>query len=117
MLDIFNELGLVMFIFESQMVVIMVLILCGIVYVLKYIQVVMQVGIELGIYLKDVQKMVVQFVKGVVFLILNNDIYFSVEIDKVCMFGGMIIKGINELDYEGFDLVIIKVMKVCLKQK
>ena len=75
----------------------------------------MQAGIELGIYPKDAQKMVAQSVKGAASLILNNDTHPSVEIDKVCTPGGMTIKGINELDHEGFDSAIIKAMKACLK--
>ena len=90
---------------------------CGIAYVLKYIQAAMQAGIELGIYPKDAQKMVAQSVKGAASLILNNDTHPSVEIDKVCTPGGMTIKGINELDHEGFDSAIIKAMKACLKYK
>ena len=115
MLDIFNELGLAMLIPESQMAATTALTSCGIAYVLKYIQAAMQAGIELGIYPKDAQKMVAQSVKGAASLILNNDTHPSVEIDKVCTPGGMTIKGINELDHEGFDSAIIKAMKACLK--
>ena len=61
------------------------------------------------------QKIVAQSVKGAASLILNNDTHPSVEIDKVCTPGGMTIKGINELDHEGFDSAIIKAMKACLK--
>ena len=111
MLDIFNELGLAMLIPESQMAATTALTSCGIAYVLKYIQAAMQ----LGIYPKDAQKMVAQSVKGAASLILNNDTHPSVEIDKVCTPGGMTIKGINELDHEGFDSAIIKAMKACLK--
>ena len=106
MLDIFNELGLAATTALTS---------CGIAYVLKYIQAAMQAGIELGIYPKDAQKMVAQSVKGAASLILNNDTHPSVEIDKVCTPGGMTIKGINELDHEGFDSAIIKAMKACLK--
>ena len=115
MLDIFNELGLAVLIPESQMAATTALTSCGITYVLKYIQAAMQAGIELGIYPKDAQKMVAQSVKGAASLILNNDTHPSVEIDKVCTPGGMTIKGINELDHEGFDSAIIKAMKACLK--
>lgn len=115
MLDIFNELGLAILIPESQMAATTALTSCGIAYVLKYIQAAMQAGIELGIYPKDAQKMVAQSVKGAASLILNNDTHPSVEIDKVCTPGGMTIKGVNELDHEGFDSAIIKAMKACLK--
>ena len=114
-LDIFNELGLAMLIPESRMDAATALTSCGIAYVLKYIQAAMQAGIELGIYPKDAQRMVAQSVKGAASLILNNDTHPSVEIDKVCTPGGMTIKGINELDHEGFSSAVIKAMKACLK--
>ena len=115
MLDLFNELGMAILIPESQMAATTALTSCGIAYVLKYIQAAMQVGIELGIYPKDAQKMVAQSVKGAASLILNGDTHPSVEIDKVCTPGGMTIKGVNELDHEGFGSAVIKAMKACLK--
>ena len=59
--------------------------------------------------------MVAQAVKGAASWVWNHDAHPSVEIDKVCTPGGMTIKGINELDHEGFDSAIIKAMKACLK--
>ena len=44
-------------------------------------------------------------------LILNNDTHPSVEIDKVCTPGGITIKGINELEHEGFTSTVIKAIK------
>ena len=35
----------------------------------------------------------------------------SVEIDKVCTPGGITIKGINELEHEGFTSTVIKAIK------
>lgn len=116
MLDIFNEMGLAMLIPEKQMAATTALTSCGIAYVLKYIQTAMQAGIELGIYPKDAQKMVAQSVKGAASLILNNDTHPSVEIDKVTTPGGITIRGINELEHNGFSSAVIKAMKVsCVK--
>ena len=112
MLDIFNEMGLAMLIPEKQMAATTALTSCGIAYVLKYIQAAMQAGIELGVYPKDAQRMVAQSVKGAASLILNNDTHPSVEIDKVTTPGGITIRGINELDHEGFSSAIIKAMKI-----
>ena len=115
-LDIFNEMGLAMRIPEKQMAATTALTSCGIAYVLKYIQAAMQAGIELGVYPKDAQRMVAQSVKGAASLILNNDTHPSVEIDKVTTPGGITIRGINELDHEGFSSAIIKAMKIsCVK--
>ena len=116
MLDIFNEMGLAMLIPEKQMAATTALTSCGIAYVLKYIQAAMQAGIELGVYPKDAQRMVAQSVKGAASLILNNDTHPSVEIDKVTTPGGITIRGINELEHEGFTSAIIKAMKIsCVK--
>ena len=116
MLDIFNEMGLAMLIPEKQMAATTALTSCGIAYVLKYIQAAMQAGIELGVYPKDAQRMVAQSVKGAASLILNNDTHPSVEIDKVTTPGGITIRGINELEHEGFTSAVIKAMKIsCVK--
>lgn len=115
-LDIFNEMGLAMLIPEKQMAATTALTSCGIAYVLKYIQAAMQAGIEMGVYPKDAQRMVAQSVKGAASLILNNDTHPSVEIDKVTTPGGITIRGINELEHEGFSSAVIKAMKVsCVK--
>ena len=116
MVDIFNEMGLAMLIPERQMAATTALTSCGIAYVLKYIQAAMQAGIEMGVYPKDAQRMVAQSVKGAASLILNNDTHPSVEIDKVTTPGGLTIRGINELEHEGFASAVIKAMKAsCVK--
>ena len=66
---------------------------------------------ELGIYPKDGMRMVAQSLKGAAELILNNDTHPSIEIDKVCTPGGITIKGINELEHEGFTSTVIKAIK------
>lgn len=111
MVDIFNEMGLAMLIPESQMAATTALTSCGIAYVLKYIQAAMQAGIEMGVYPKDAQRMVAQSVKGAASLILNSDTHPSIEIDKVTTPGGITIRGINELEHEGFVSAVIKAMK------
>ena len=96
---------------ESQIAATTALTSCGIAYVLKYIQAAMQAGVEMGLYPKDAQRMVAQSVKGAAALILNNDTHPSVEIDKVTTPGGITIKGINELEHNGFSSAIIRAMK------
>ena len=71
----------------------------------------MQAGVEMGIYPKDGMRMVAQSVKGAAELILNSNTHPSVEIDKVCTPGGITIKGINELEHEGFTSTVIKAIK------
>lgn len=111
LLDIFNEMGLAMLIPEEKIAATTAMTSCGIAYALKYIQAAMQAGIELGIYPKDGMRMVAQSVKGAAELILNNDTHPSVEIDKVCTPGGITIRGINELEHNGFASAVIKAIK------
>ena len=84
---------------------------CGIAYVLKYIQAATQAGIEMGLRPKDAMQMIAQSLKGAAALIQNNDTHPSVEIDKVTTPGGITIKGINELEHNGFTSAVIKAMK------
>lgn len=115
MLDIFNEMGLAILVPEGKMAACTSLTSCGIAYVLKYIQAAMQAGIELGIYPKDASKMVAQSVKGAAELILQNNTHPSIEIDKVCTPGGLTIKGINQLEHDGFTSAIINAMKASMQ--
>ncbi len=113
-LDIFNEMGMALLIPESQIPATTALASCGIAFVLKYIQAAMQAGIEMGIYPKQAQMMIAQTVKGAAELLLNDpSTHPSVEIDKVTTPGGITIKGINELDHNGFTSAVIKAMKAC----
>lgn len=114
-LSIFNEMGLAMSILEKEMGAATALASCGIAYALKYIQAGMQAGIEMGIYPKDAMTMVAQSMKGAAELILNNETHPATEIDKVCTPGGITIKGINELEHNGFSSAIIKAMKASNK--
>ena len=108
-LRLFSEMGTVMLIPEDKIAA--ALTSCGIAYVLKYVQAAMQAGIEMGLRPKDAMQMIAQSLKGAAALIQNNDTHPSVEIDKVTTPGGITIKGINELEHNGFTSAIIKAMK------
>ena len=111
-LDVFSEMGLAMLIPEEKMAAATAMTSCGIAYALKYIQAAMQAGIELGVRPKDGMRMVAQSLKGAAELILANDTHPSVEIDKVCTPGGLTIKGINQLEHDGFTSALINAIKV-----
>jgi pyrroline-5-carboxylate reductase len=113
-MSFFRAFGMAMMIPEEQMPAATSLTSCGIAYVLKYIQAAMQAGIELGLKPEEAKIMVAQSVKGAAELILKNDSHPSVEIDKVTTPGGLTIKGINELEHDGFTSAIIKAMKASM---
>lgn len=115
LIDLFNEMGVAMLIPESQIAATTALTSCGIAFVLKYIQAAMQAGVEMGIYPAAARRMVAQSVKGAAELILADEsAHPSAEIDKVTTPGGLTIKGINELEHNGFTSAVIKAMKACL---
>ncbi|GAE22603.1 pyrroline-5-carboxylate reductase [Bacteroides pyogenes] len=113
-LRLFNEMGMPMIIPEEKMGAATALASCGIAYVLKYIQASMQAGIEMGLSAENAMTMIAQSAKGAAALILNNDTHPGKEIDKVTTPGGMTIKGINELEHNGFSSAVIKAMKATL---
>lgn len=111
MINIFSEMGVAMMLPEDKLAAATALASCGIAYVLKYIQAAMQAGIEMGIRPADAMELIAQSAKGAAELILNNDTHPSMEIDKVTTPGGITIKGINELEHNGFSSAVIKAMK------
>ena len=114
-LNLFNQMGMALLVPESKMAACTSLTSCGIAYVLKYIQAAMQAGVELGLYPQEAQQMVAQSVLGAATLILENQQHPAIEIDKVCTPGGLTIKGINQLEHDGFTSAVINAMKASMK--
>lgn len=114
MIRLLDTLGMTMLIGEDKMGAGMALASCGIAYVLKYFQAAMQAGIELGLKPQEAAQMVAQCAKGAAELVLNNNSHPSVEIDKVTTPGGYTIRGLNELEHNGFSSAVIKAMKASI---
>ena len=110
-IDIFNELGNTMLIEERLMGAGTALASCGIAYALRYIRAAMEGGVELGFYPKQAQEIVAHTVKGAVDLLLENKNNPETEIDKVTTPGGITIKGLNEMELNGFTSSIIRGLK------
>ena len=103
-----------MLIEEKQFACATALTSCGIAYVFKYVQAAMQAGVEGGLRPKEAQRMLAQTLKGAAELLLKEESHPSVEIDKVTTPGGITIKGVNELEHNGFSSAIIKAIKASL---
>lgn len=110
--DLFNEMGLSIFIREEQIAAGTALASCGIAFVLKYVQAAMQAGVEMGLSAKASKQMVAQTLSGAAALLLNNDAHPAIEIEKVTTPGGITIKGLNELEHAGFPDAVIRAFKV-----
>ena len=111
-LDLFTRFGASVLIGEEKMAAATSISSCGIAYLFKYIQAAMQAGIELGLTPAEAKKMAAQAAIGAGEIILSDEnSHPSAEIDKVTTPGGLTIKGINELDKQGFSSAIIEAIK------
>jgi pyrroline-5-carboxylate reductase len=106
--SIFDELGQTFIVPESQINAFMSLSSCGIAYAFRYICAAMEGGVEMGIYPEVAKEVVMQTLKGAVKLLEENKSHPEVEIDKVTTPGGITIKGLNEMEANGFTNAVIK---------
>ena len=113
-LEIFNDLGKSFLVPESQLNAMMSLSSCGIAYAFRYIRAAMEGGVEMGIYPNVAKEVVLQTLRGAIDLIETNDSHPEVEIDKVTTPGGITIKGLNEMEANGFTNSVIKGLKASL---
>ena len=75
----------------------------------------MQAGVDLGYKPNDAMKMVAQTVEGAAQLLLKNEQTHPVrEIEKVTTPGGITIKGINQLEHDGFTSAVINAIKASM---
>lgn len=111
-LKIFNELGYAFLLDESKISAGTALTSCGIAYLFRYVRAAMLAGIEMGFYPKDVQNLVVKTMLGAAALLDETKENPEIEIDKVTTPGGITIKGLNELEANGFSNAIIKAMRI-----
>lgn len=87
---------------------------CGIAYAFRYIRAAMEGGVEMGIYPDTARQVVMQTLRGAVKLLETNNLHPEAEIDKVTTPGGITIKGLNEMEANGFTNAVIKGLKKSL---
>jgi pyrroline-5-carboxylate reductase len=111
LLNIFDELGSAILLDENKLNAGTALTSCGIAYLFRYVRAATLAGVELGFYPKDAQHLVVKTMLGAASLLDATKENPEVEIDKVTTPGGITIKGLNELEANGFSNAIIKAIK------
>ena len=111
LLKIFNELGNAVLLDESKLAAGTALTSCGIAYFFRYVRAAALAGTEMGLYPQQAQDMVVNTMLGAAELLKATGHNPETEIDKVTTPGGITIKGLNELEANGFSDAIIKAMK------
>lgn len=112
--DIFDEIGCTMYVEERLIPAGTALASCGIAFAMRYIRAASEGGIEIGFRPEEARKIVEYTVKGAAELLLANGGHPEEEIDKVTTAGGITIKGLNEMEHEGFTSAVIKGLKACL---
>ena len=110
-LRIFNELGTTILLDEGKFAAGTAMTSCGIAYLFRYVRAAVEAGIEMGLYAKEAQNMVIETMLGAAELLKANGTNPEVEIDKVTTPGGITIKGLNELEANGFSNAVIKGIK------
>lgn len=108
---IFAELGKAFLVPEKQLNAFMSLSSCGIAYAFRYIRAAIAGGVEMGIYPDVAKDVVIQTLRGAIDLLEANGTHPEVEIDKVTTPGGITIKGLNEMEANGFTNAVIKGLK------
>lgn len=108
---LFDEVGKTFLVPETQLNAFMALSSCGIAYAFRYIRAATEGGVEMGIYPGVAKEVVLQTLRGAIELLEANGSHPEVEIDKVTTPGGVTIKGLNEMEANGFTNAVIKGLK------
>lgn len=106
--QIFDLIGSTIIINESLMDSATVLGACGIAFVLRFIRAMVQGGIQIGFDSNTASAIVNQVVKGAAELLIERGNHPEHEIDKVTTPKGCTIKGLNEMEHNGFSSALIK---------
>ncbi|MHB9056759.1 MAG: pyrroline-5-carboxylate reductase [Paludibacteraceae bacterium] len=113
--SIFEELGKVFYVENEKLLnAFLALSSCGIAYAFRYIRAATEGGVEMGIYPEIAKQVVMQTLKGAVKLLEENKSHPETEVDKVTTPGGNTIKGLNEMEANGFTNAVIKGLKISL---
>ena len=107
--------GAVMEVQESQMAAGMMMASCGIAYMMRMVRAMTEGGVEMGFYPHQAQQIAMQTMEGAVRLLNESGLHPEVAIDKVTTPGGVTIKGLNELDRQGFNAAVVSCLKAGMK--
>ncbi|MDE6581320.1 MAG: NAD(P)-binding domain-containing protein [Duncaniella sp.] len=113
--EVFNSLGKVMVIPERLLAGAMALASCGIAYAMRYVRAACEGGVELGFRASEAQAIIAQTLKGAVALLEQPGSHPETEIDKVTTPGGLTIRGLNEMEKNGFSAAVIAGLKASAK--
>lgn len=84
---------------------------CSIAFAMRYVRANIEGAVEIGFKAKAAQKIVLQTIKGAVELLQATGEHPESAIDKVTTPGGLTIRGLNEMEHNGFTSAVIKGIK------
>ena len=115
--NVFDELGMAMYVEERFMNAGLAVASCGIAYAMRYIRAAMEGGIELGLYASDAQKVVTQTLRGAAMLLQKNGSHPEVEIDRVTTPAGLTIRGLAAMEEAGFSASVIRGLRASMPKE
>jgi len=110
-LSIFNELGASVILDEDKLNAATAITSCGIAYLFRYIRAATLAGVEMGLYPRQAQTLAIDTMLGAAELLKTTGENPETEIDKVTTPAGITIRGLNELEANGFSSAIVKALK------
>lgn len=114
-MNLYGLCGAVMEVQEKQVEAGMMMASCGIAYVMRMVRAMTEGGVEMGFYAHEAQQIAMQTMQGAVSLLRESGLHPEVAIDKVTTPGGVTIKGLNELDRQGFNTAVVSCLKAGMK--
>lgn len=112
-ISLFNELGSTLWIDEDHIAAGTALTSCGIAFFFRYVRAATAAAVEMGFSPEKAREMISYTMLGAAEVLLQTGNNPEVEIDKVTTPGGITIKGLNELEANGFSNAVIKGLKAC----
>ena len=112
---LFNSMGKTILTDEQHLAAGTTLASCGIAYAMRYVRAASEGGVELGFKADEAKQIVMQTMKGAVELLQATGLHPEAAIDLVTTPGDVTIKGLNEMEHNGFTSSVIKGLKAGAK--
>ena len=113
--QLFDSMGRTILTEENHLAAGTTLASCGIAYAMRYIRAAAEGGVELGFKADEAKQIVMQTMKGAVTLLEATGLHPEAAIDLVTTPGGVTIKGLNEMEHNGFTSSVIRGLKAGAK--
>ena len=107
-LKILNILGKTIVVDEDKINAATILTGSGIAFILRFLRAMTEGGVEIGFNSRTAQEIAAQTMKGTVELLLKEDVHPEQLIDRVCTPSGTTIRGLNEMEKNGFSSSVIE---------